>query len=119
MSYRTLLKEAKKRDESLVAYHKKHPRVRQRALARMFKITQARVNQILKKYRGGETLPGVKADTWYKVSFSTYIKSDKGIPLIDLEKSLNQALLECISSASISNLTVRESKLKSSETPSE
>ena len=40
-----------KRDESLIAYHEKHPRVRQRALARIYKISQARVNQILRHYK--------------------------------------------------------------------
>ena len=51
MSYRTLLREAKDRDARLIDYYKKHPRVRQRALAKRFRISQARVNQILKRYK--------------------------------------------------------------------
>jgi predicted XRE-type DNA-binding protein len=52
MAYKDYLKQKAARDESLRKYHLAHPEMSQRALAKVFKISQARISKILKGERG-------------------------------------------------------------------
>ena len=48
MGYKNYLERAKERDANLVKYFAKHPNMSQRALGKVFKISQARVAQIIR-----------------------------------------------------------------------
>ncbi len=50
MAYKEYLISKQKRDENLIAYAQEHPKMSQRALAEVFKISEARVWVILRKH---------------------------------------------------------------------
>jgi len=49
MAYKDYLERIKERDENLRKYHEAHPGMSQRALAKVFKVSQARISKILQK----------------------------------------------------------------------
>jgi len=62
MPYEDYLKNKEDRDERLWQHHKAHPEMSQRALAKQFRISQARVSEILKR-KAGEKEPTASKDT--------------------------------------------------------
>lgn len=54
MGYKQQLEQKKKRDAKLYQYHLDHPQISVRDLGRIFKISGARVSQIIKKHRDGD-----------------------------------------------------------------
>jgi len=49
MAYKEYLERIKERDQNLIKYHEANPGMSQRALAKVFKISQARVSKIIQK----------------------------------------------------------------------
>jgi len=49
MAYKDYLQRIKERNENLIKYHKANPSMSQRALAKVFKVSQARISKILQE----------------------------------------------------------------------
>ena len=52
MAYKEYLERIRKRNENIIRYKQEHPGASQRAIAKVFKISQARISKILKEGDG-------------------------------------------------------------------